>query len=120
VSTSTGLVNERARRSRTAAAYGILGTGPYRLRVFTSMHIQYQSFITKHYRIQIQSSVAFITVVHYSEIVFKRAAAGCEEKGKQENGHNQQKKKKKERKKERSQTAVRKGKGEISVNEFFL
>lgn len=45
-----------ARRFRavlgTAAAYGILGTGPYRLRVFTSMHIQYQSFITKHYRIQ--------------------------------------------------------------------
>ena len=51
-----GLVNERARRFRAAlgstAAYGILGTGPYRLRVFTSMHIQYQSFITKHYRIQ--------------------------------------------------------------------
>lgn len=36
----------------SAAAYGILGTGPYRLRVFTCMHIQYQSFITKHYRIQ--------------------------------------------------------------------
>lgn len=58
------------------------------------MHIQYQSFITKHYN-TIQSSVAFITVVHYSEIVFKQAAT--ERKEKQEKTHNQPKKKKKKK-----------------------
>lgn len=49
------------------------------------MHIQYQyqSFITKHYN-TIQSSVAFITVVHYSEIVLKQAATEDERKEKQE------------------------------------
>lgn len=64
------------------------------MRVFTSMHIQ--SFITKHYN-TIQSSVAFITVVHYSEIVFKQAATEDEEKEK--SIINQKKKKKKASKK---------------------
>lgn len=58
------------------------------------MHIQYQSFITKHYN-TIQSSVAFITVVHYSEIVFKQAAT--ERKEKQEKLIINQKKKKEKR-----------------------
>lgn len=65
------------------------------------MHIQYQSFITELQN-TIQSSVVFITVVHYSEIAVKQMQPHHGLRTKKENGkkkrHNQAKKRERERK----------------------